>query len=117
MACACDGVTDGASVAVFSVTGGTAGVPVALAAAAGVFADADVTASADVGCCSCFCYGCCYGGYDDGAASSGATWLLVDTATRKLLRERFLVFERLRAALFTRPKAIEPSSVLLFSAT
>jgi hypothetical protein len=34
VACACDCVTGGASVAVFSVTGGTAGVPVALAAAA-----------------------------------------------------------------------------------
>ena len=36
---------------------------------------------------------------------------------RESRRERSLVSERLLAALFTRPKAIEPLSVLLFSAT
>lgn len=115
MACACDCVTGGASVAVFSVTGGTAGVPVALAAAAVVLADAGVTASAAVASASVTVAAMVV--VTMVQLPPGATWLLVDTATRKLLRERFLVFERLRAALFTRPKAIEPSSVLLFSAT
>lgn len=108
------GVTGGASVAVF-IAGGTAGVPVALAAAAVVLADAGVTASAAVASASVTVAAMVV--VTMVQLPPGATWLLVDTATRKLLRERFLVFERLRAALFTRPKAIEPSSVLLFSAT
>ena len=86
-----------------------------LAAAAVVLADAGVTASAAVASASVTVAAMVV--VTMVQLPPGATWLLVDTATRKLLRERFLVFERLRAALFTRPKAIEPSSVLLFSAT
>ena len=91
MACACDCVTGGASVAVFSVAGGTAGVPVALAAAAVVLADAGVTASAAVASASVTVAAMVV--VTMVQLSPGATWLLVDTATRKLLRERFLVFE------------------------